>query len=133
MARPRKDKQERDATQQLLDEQNLFRAIKVHSKVKPYKLTQKEIEAVFRAYADIMYTCTKENIRVNLPYIGEFYKQRMRGFRGGYVNIADEPFKKGTTHHMEYRPPKPDHFLLQFDLRNAIKVKFKKETSDNNE
>lgn len=128
MARPKNDKKTRKATQELLDEQNLYRAIKAHREVKEYDLTISEIKAVFRAFADIVYNAVKMEIRVNLPYIGEFYQQKMKGWKGGNIKIADKPFTKGSEYHDKYFPPTPDYGLIQFELRKSIKDRFKKET-----
>lgn len=129
MARPRNDKKTRKA-QQILDENDLYRAIKKHSEVSKYGLTIEEIRSVFLAYADIMYRCLINNIRINMPHIGEFYKQKMKGFRGGFIKIPDNPFQKGTTFHEEYREPKPDYCVMQFEFRKSLRDKFKDETKE---
>lgn len=129
MARPKSssNKKTRKSTQELLDERTLYKAIKYNPNLDGRKLTMEDIRAVFKAYSDIMYNCAKDNIRVSLPYIGEFYKYKMSGFKGGNIKIPDEPFKKGSTCHIEYRPPKPDYYILQFEIRNALKERFKED------
>ena len=130
MGRPKGTRKTRKAQQELLGECDLYRLIKQHSEVTQYGtgLTMEQIRSVFRAYADIMNTAVRNNLRINLPYVGEFFPNKVEGFKGGMVNIADNPFQKGTTTHKEYRPPKPDYKIIRFEIRRDLQNKFKEET-----
>ena len=129
MSRPRKNKAER-IDRPLLSEQALFRAIKKHAMVAQYDLTYEEVRAVFLAFADITYQCLLNKIRVNLPKLGEFYSQPMKGYKGGKCRIPSEPFKKGSGVKEIIVAPKPDYEIMQFEFKKNIKYKFKKETQE---
>lgn len=132
LSRPKSkcDRQTRKKLQELVNEETLYKTIQAHPLLKDTDIKLSEIRLVFKAFADIMLNSVKMNLRVNLPFIGEFYRQKMNGFKGGNVTIMDEPFKKDSKTHIEYRPPKPDYYLLQFEIRKSVKDKFKNDTQD---
>ena len=108
---------------------DVCKALKQSKRVKEYKLTVDEIDAIFRAYAEFVYTCLKYDIDVDLPYLGSFSKKIKKGFKGGLVNIPDTPFVKGSKAHQEYVDPKPDYGVINFDVKTIIADKFKEDTT----
>lgn len=130
MGRPRRNAQEINAME-LLDADNVYRAIKQHSLVKQYNLTIPEIKSIFDAYSDIVLNTAQHNIRIELPKIGEFYPQDMKGWQGGEVLIPKtegRQISKGMEYEKKYYPPKPDYKLLQFGFKNYVKERFKRLT-----
>jgi hypothetical protein len=111
-----------------LDEDNLYRAIKSNRLVKEYNLTLDEVKAVIRAYADIIYTCLKFDISVAFPKLGKFDKVIKKGYKGGWMMIADNAFQKGSTATKTYFPPKPDYGKIVFDVKEKVAEQFKEDT-----
>lgn len=124
MARPLAHKKD----QELLADQEIYRLIKQHPEVKACKtLTIDQIRAVFRAYADIVYTATKRDIRVVLPKLGQFIATQTSGWQGGYLTYLKN-FSDPSSKERKYFPPKPDYKLLRFDFNKMIRHKFRSET-----
>lgn len=132
MSRPVGIKETRKAKQELINERDLYRLMRQDEEIKLYGLTMEQIRAVFRAYSKIVFGCTKNKVRVSLPYLGEAFYGKVKGFKGGDVRVPDEgqAFKKGGTWHTEYRPPKPDYGVIRIEIRKSIQDKFKAETLD---
>lgn len=120
---------------ELLDSDNVYRAIKQHDIVRQYNLTIPEIKSIFDAYADIIINVTQHDIKVELPHIGEFYPQYTKGWEGGMVAIPKTDGKricKGMEYEKKYYPPKPDYKALKFSIKNYVKERFKNATRASN-
>ncbi len=124
MARPYRKKKE----QPLLSDQEIYRLIKQHPEVKACKGASMDlIRAVFRAYKDIAYSQAKRDIRISLPYLGQFFSSEEEGWKGGYLTYRTD-FNDSTTEKRGYFPPKPDYKLFRFEFNKSIRDKFKEET-----
>lgn len=124
MARPYRKKKD----QELLADQEIYRLIKQHPEVKAYKgLTMEQIRSVFKAYKDITYTAVKRDLRVSLPYLGQFFSSDEEGWKGGYMTYRMD-FNDPNSEKRDYFPPKPDYKLFRFDFNKSIRNKFKEET-----
>lgn len=124
MARPYRKKKD----QELLADMEVYRLIKQHPEVKACKgMTLDQIRAVFKAYRDIAYTSAKRDIRVSLPYLGQFFSSEEKGWKGGYVTTRTN-FSDPSTEKREYYPPKADYKLFRFEFNKALRNRFKEET-----
>ena len=45
------------------------------------------IKLVIETYTSILYACLLNNLRVTLPNIGEFYRDKIKGRKAGYYKV----------------------------------------------
>lgn len=93
-----------------------------------------DIKIVIETYTNILYTCLLNGIRVTLPNIGEFYRDRMKGRKAGYYKVPDSrdnhtAFDKNMIWREEYMEQAPPFGKIRFVEFPRIKRKFREETT----
>ena len=93
-----------------------------------------DIKIVIETYTNILYTCLLNGIRVTLPNIGEFYRDRMKGRKAGYYKVPDSrdnhtAFDKNMVWREEYMEQAPPFGKIRFVEFPRIKRKFREETT----
>ena len=114
---------------------DMYRVIRQTLKENGYKdISVNDIKVVIEAYTNILYTCLLNNIRVTLPNIGEFYRDKIKGRKAGYYkvpNSRDEhtKFDKNMTWREEYMEQAPDFGKIKFVEFPRVKKKFREDTT----
>ena len=92
------------------------------------------IKLVIETYTSILYACLLNNLRVTLPNIGEFYRDKIKGRKAGYYkvpNSRDEhtKFDKNMVWKEEYMEQAPDFGKIKFVEYPRLKRQFREETT----
>lgn len=92
------------------------------------------IKLVIETYTSILYACLLNNLRVTLPNIGEFYRDKIKGRKAGYYKVpnsrdAHTRFDKNMVWTEEYMEQAPDFGKIKFVEFPRIKKQFREETT----
>ncbi len=116
---------------------DIYRLIRQNLKENGYKdISVNEIKIVIETYSNILYTCLVNGIRVILPNIGEFYRDKINGRKAGYYKVpssrdAHTAFDKNMVWTEEYKEQAPDFGKIRFVEFPRVKKKFREETEGN--
>lgn len=93
-----------------------------------------EIKVIIETYSNVLYTCLVNGIRVILPNIGEFYRDKMNGRKAGYYKVpssrdAHTKFDKNMVWTEEYMEQAPSFGKIRFVEFPRVKKKFRDETT----
>lgn len=92
------------------------------------------VKLVIETYTSILYACLLNNLRVTLPNIGEFYRDKIKGRKAGYYKVpnsrdAHTRFDKNMVWTEEYMEQAPDFGKIKFVEFPRIKKQFREETT----
>ena len=112
---------------------DIHRLVRKRMKDLGYNTSIDEIKLVFEIYADIVYTCLLNGIRVIVPNLGEFYRDIKKGRKAGYYNVpssrdAHTKFDKNMVWTKEYMEQAPDWGRITFVEFPRIKKSFRNDT-----
>ena len=112
-----------------LNSLTIYKTIKRHPLVDG-RLTESDIEAVLKAYADIIQRGVFNGFKVLFPTLGSFSRERKKGWVGRELSVITdgEPFSKQSVHERKFIEGKPDYYMIQFKLAKSVKDEFKKMT-----
>lgn len=116
---------------------DIYRLIRQDLKSNGYKdITVDDIKVVIESYTNILYTCLVNGVRVILPNIGEFYRDKINGRKAGYYKVpssrdAHTAFDKNMVWVEEYKEKAPDFGKIRFVEFPRVKKKFRQETEGN--
>lgn len=86
-----KDQDDKERLKRLnISDRDLYRLIASHPEVYFYDLKYEQIQAVIKAYGQVVKDGIDENVRIPFPNVGEFYPS-YRNFKGGYSNLTNPP------------------------------------------
>lgn len=113
-----------------LSKRQLIKAIRKHEEVEAVGgLTNEQVAAVLRAFADTIWVACLNNIRVKFEYMGFFEPFKRQGYKGGYIKttalqrmhgMASEVFSEG----------KPDYKIIKFRFGHAASKRFRELTQE---
>ena len=112
---------------------DIHRLVRKRMKDLGYNTSVDEIKAVFEIYADIVYTCLLNGIRVIVPNLGEFYRDIKKGRKAGYYNVPNSrdehtKFDKNMVWTKEYMEQAPDWGKIKFVEYPRVKKQFRNDT-----
>lgn len=118
---------------ELLSSSDVYRIIKKKLKDKGYNVTIECLKVVFEVYAELIYSCLANGMRVTLPNLGELYRDRVKGRKEGYYNVPNSrdehtAFDKNMKWHKEWMDKAPDWGRIQLYIMPRIKKSFRKDT-----
>ena len=113
---------------------DIYRLIRNRLKEKGYDTSIEEIKLTFEIYADIVYTCLINGIRVIIPELGEFYREIKKGRKAGYYSVPNSrdehtKFDKNMVWTKEYKEQAPDWGRMKFIEFPRIKKRIREETT----
>lgn len=114
---------------------DIYRVIRRTLKENGYKdISVDDIKIVIETYSSILYTCLINGIRVILPNIGEFYRDKMNGRKAGYYKVPNSrddhtAFNKDMVWREEYMEQAPPFGKIRFVEFPRVKKKFREETT----
>lgn len=115
-----KDQDDKERLKRLnISDRDLYRLIASHPEVYFYDLKYEQIQAVIKAYGQVVKDGIDENVRIPFPNVGEFYPS-YRNFKGGYSNLTNPP---------TYIPPSTKK-LMKFRVKSGLKEKIKGDIDD---
>lgn len=118
----------------LLAGSDVFRLIRKSMKQKGYDTSVEEIKEVFNSFAELVYTCLLNGIRVTVPNLGEFFRDIKKGRKAGYYNVpnsrdAHTKFDKHMVWTKEYMEQAPDFGKIDFVEYPRVKKQFREDTT----
>lgn len=118
----------------LLAGSDVFRLIRKSMKQKGYDTSVEEIKEVFNSFAELVYTCLLNGIRVTVPNLGEFFRDIKKGRKAGYYNVpnsrdAHTKFDKNMVWTKEYMEQAPDFGKIDFVEYPRVKKQFREDTT----
>ena len=118
----------------LLAGSDVFRLIRKSMKQKGYDTSVEEIKEVFNSFAELVYTCLLNGIRVTVPNLGEFFRDIKKGRKAGYYNVpnsrdAHTKFDKNMVWTKEYMEQAPDFGKIDFIEYPRVKKQFREDTT----
>lgn len=121
-----------DAT---LTHKQLLTALRKHELILDVGgLTNEQIDAVLKAYSDIVFESCLMNIAVKLPTLGTFKPFKKKGFKGGMRTIPEkgvhQRIGKDTKRVEYYVEPKPDYSIIKFDISPTLNKQFRALTEE---
>lgn len=114
---------------------DIYRIIRQTLKENGYKdISVSDIKMIIETYSNILYTCLLNGIRVILPNIGEFYRDKMNGRKAGYYRVPNSrdnhtAFDKNMVWTEEYMEQAPPFGKIRFVEFPRVKKKFREETT----
>lgn len=113
-----------------LSRRQLIKAIRKHEEVEAIGgLTNEQVSAVLRAFADVIWVACLNNIRVKFEYLGYFDPYKKQGFKGGYIKPTGIYKQRGITEPI-YLSPKPDYRSIKFRFGHAASKRFRELTEE---
>ncbi len=118
----------------IMNATDVFRLIHKAAKKKGYDVPVEAIRTIFECYADMVYTCLINGIRISMPYMGEYYRAVRKGRKEGYYNVPNSrdehtKFDKNMVWTKEYMEKAPDWGRIKFVEFPRIKRKFREDTT----
>ena len=103
----------------LLTASDVYRLIKDRLKKNDVNISVSDIKAVLEVYSEIIYAGLVNGVRVTVPNMGEFYRDKKNGRKAGYYNVPNSrdehtKFDKNMEWHKEYMEKAPDYGRFAF-------------------
>lgn len=118
----------KNASEGVLHKDQLIKAIRKHEEVSAVGgLTNEQIRAVLRAFADVVWLACLNNLTVTFENLGFFESYKRKGFQGGYRYVENS---SGIKTMDGYYPPKPDYRALRFRVNKTASKYFRQLTED---
>ena len=117
----------------LLTASDVYRLIKDRLKKNDVNISVSDIKAVLEVYSEIIYAGLVNGVRVTVPNMGEFYRDKKNGRKAGYYNVPNSrdehtKFYKNMEWHKEYMEKAPDYGRFAFAEYPRIKKKLREDT-----
>jgi nucleoid DNA-binding protein len=118
---------------EVLCNSDIYRIIHKQLKENGVKIDVDTVRNVLETYSNLCYTCLSNGVRINLPNIGEFYRNVHKGRKEGYYNVpnsrdAHTKFDKNMVWSKEWMPQAPNWGSIAFYPFPRVKKKLREET-----
>lgn len=118
-----------------LSRKQTIKAIRKHEAVEAVGgLSNAQIDAVIKAYADVIWTACLNNIGVRLDFLGAFKPRKKSGHKGYYRMLAPKGLHQrigaDTPKELTYVEPKPDYKQIVFHVNRTASRQFRALTEE---